>query len=123
MDFGIEASVHTPLGDGYRLKVSIAALGMYINGFRAYPPKGKYDWAVYPPQTRNPKNGRYINLLEFDKKTEFWDEFKRACINAVNDYKSGASDTDEFNIEEELGKALDNLDNTPKAIPWMNDDI
>lgn len=87
----IEAQVHKQLDLGYRVKVSILDLGMYINGCRVFPPNGEHtSWTVYPPQQN--VYGKYIDVLEFNKKLSLWLEIQEACIEVVKQYMTEVRD-------------------------------
>lgn len=80
--YSLSAEVHKPIGLGFRVKVSLLDLGMYINGMMVFPPNDEHDWAVYPPAQRAGR-GKYAYLLEFNKKLPLWLEIHQACIDAV----------------------------------------
>lgn len=80
--FNISAEVHKPIGAGYRVKVFMHDLGMYINGMMVFPPDDEHDWSVYPPAQRAGR-GKYAYLVEFNKKMPLWDEVHEACLYAV----------------------------------------
>lgn len=82
----VEVRGEVPNG-GYRLKVSVLELGMYIDGFRAYP-SSKYSgtWYVTPPST-NIGGNRYKSVVEFDKSKQFWASIADACSKAVDEYR------------------------------------
>jgi len=96
----IEARVHKPLPTGYRVKVSILDLGMYINGCVVMPPNGDHpDWAVYPPKQN--VFGRYISIVEFNKKLPLWIEVNEACIEEVKKYLEESRDVVIDDISDE----------------------
>lgn len=81
--FSVEAAVHKQIGDGYRVKVSILDLGMYINGMMVFPPNDEHEnWSVYTPAQRAGR-GKYAYIVEFNKKMPLWAEVHVACIDAV----------------------------------------
>ncbi len=85
--FTIEAKVHKRVPQGYRVKVSILDLGMYINGAVTQPPnKAHSDWWVFPPSQN--VYGNFITILEFDKKKPLWEELRTACIEATKQFIS-----------------------------------
>lgn len=80
----VEAEVHMPIKDGYRLKVSVHALGMYVNGWQMYPSKKhRFGWQSKPPYY-TVKNKVYYPL-EFNKKEQLWKDIELACIRAVEE--------------------------------------
>lgn len=87
----IEAQVHKPLEKGYRVKVSILDLGIYINGCVVFPPNGEHtNWAVYPPKQQ--VFGNYIPIVEFNKKLTLWQEIFDTCVDEVKLYLSESKD-------------------------------
>lgn len=85
--FAIEAQVHKPIPQGYRVKVSLLDIGMYINGFVVMPPNEDHDWSVYPPSERAGR-GKWKYVVEFNKKLPLWEEIYDACVDAVKLEKS-----------------------------------
>jgi hypothetical protein len=83
--FNIEAEVHqsASVKIGYRVKVSIIDLGIYINGMMVYPPNAKYqEWGVVPPSMRAGR-GRYAYIVEFNKKLPLWEEIYDKCVEVA----------------------------------------
>lgn len=79
----IDVQVHKPVNDGFRVKVSIIDLGMYLNGVLVFPPNEQHaDWVVYPP-VMNIGGYRKMYPAEFNKKERLWLEITQACIEAV----------------------------------------
>ncbi len=85
--FGIEAAVHMEIPNGgFRVKVSIPSLGMYINGLMVFAPGSKHpSWGVLTPQGTS-KSGKSFRQLEFAKQSTLWKEIEAACIAAVKYY-------------------------------------
>lgn len=78
---------------GYRLKISLVDLGIYVFGFRAIQSdKENSGWWVQPPANRTP-SGWKANP-EFDKTKDLWREIELACIEAVHQYDGGAAEVD-----------------------------
>jgi len=80
--YSIEAQVHMSIPQGYRVKVSVLDLGMYINGMVVMPPSEGHEWTVYPPSQRAGR-GKYSYIVEFNKKLPLWEEIYDACVDAV----------------------------------------
>lgn len=81
--YTVEAAVHKQYKNGYRVKVSILDIGLYINGMMIYPPDDDHrDWSVLTP-ARPAGRGKYAHIVEFNKKLPLWDEVYEACVNAV----------------------------------------
>jgi hypothetical protein len=83
--FNIEAEVHQSANVkiGYRVKVSMVDLGIYINGMMVYPPNAKYPaWGVVPP-SKLAGRGRYTYIVEFNKKSQLWEEVHDKCVEVA----------------------------------------
>jgi len=125
MNFIVGAEVHKELSNGYRLKVTIEALGVYVNGFRVLPGKNEHKWWVLPPQTKT--GTRYIDIIEFDKSLDLWIDINNACIDAVESYQPETKipeltkeQHDKF-MSEEIDKRFKEIDNSTGAVPWLKD--
>jgi hypothetical protein len=83
----ISVEYHTELkGGSHRVKVSLIDLGMYINGFRVFPPTdGHDDWWVFPPQLPG-RGKKSITIVEFKKSEPLWGEIVDKCIACVQEY-------------------------------------
>lgn len=82
-DYEVEAEVHKSVGAGYRVKVLVHDIGIYINGMMVFPPNDENDWAVYPPLLGRAGRGKYRYIVEFNKHAPLWVEIHEACINTV----------------------------------------
>ncbi len=83
--YTVEAEVHktATVNGGYRVKVSVLDLGLYINGMMVYPPNEKYDeWSVLTP-ARLAGRGRYVHIVEFNKKLPLWEHIYDACVDVA----------------------------------------
>jgi hypothetical protein len=125
--YDVRVEVHKQLANGFRLKVSIPSIGMYVNGFRALPPRGDKDWWIIPPQQRI--GSRWITMIEFDTHNDLWTEIHQVCIKAVQDFSGQSFEMtkeqhDKFMSDEidKKFKELDDENNSSSAIPWMNED-
>ncbi len=114
MNYLINAEVHKPLTNGYRLKVTVESLGFYMNGFRVLPGRGQHKWWVIPPQVKI--GNAYFEPIEFDKSFDLWVDIQNACIEAVENYTSDNSFTeiskeehDKF-MSEEIDKKFKEID-------------
>ena len=117
--FNVIASVHKPLGTGFRVKAEIKSIGEYINGMVVYPPNNEHnDWVVYTPTVAKAR------IVEFNKKSELWAQVRDACIDASklyilengqgNQYDDIVTDQvsnmdDECFTPEGVNKAIDEL--------------
>jgi hypothetical protein len=111
--FNVEAAVHKQIGDGFRVKVSILDFGMYINGMMVFPPNDEHeDWSVYTPAQRAGR-GKYVYIVEFNKKMPLWAEVNDACIEAVKLELSFGGD----DVSEAASRRIYSLDTVLKDIP------
>lgn len=107
--FNIEAVVHKELSFGYRVKVSILDLGIYINGMVVFPPNEEHDyWTVKPPAMRAGR-GKYVYIIEFNKKLPLWEEIFDACVDAVKLEKSYDKDVVITDFDEDAPINLDDI--------------
>lgn len=116
--YNLDASVHKPIGKGFRVKVSIHDLEMHINGMVVYPPSRERDeWTVYTPAIYRAR------VIEFAAKSPLWKEISAACISAVKLYLSDGIGIDDSVYDlpkEEFDREMsDDLD---KAIKDLNED-
>lgn len=83
----VTAEVHKQLpSGGFRVKVSLLDLGMYINGMVVFAPnEDKPDWYVQPP-SKLAGRGRWVHIVEFNKKHDLWNDVYKECIKAVKQY-------------------------------------
>ncbi len=70
--------------DGYRVKVSLPEVGVYISGWTVRE-SDKTVWWVQPPASN--KGGKWYPAIEFDKNKELWKQIETACIVAVEKEK------------------------------------
>lgn len=130
-ELGIEMEVRGEIRNGYRLKLSVNSIGMYVDGFTAVKsPRNASGFWVQPP--RQEVNGEWKRMVEFALKTEFWATLEEKSLEAINGYNDTDTNvkeiTDEELTDEGISEALDmalvdfGLDEktTPKAIPWMD---
>lgn len=114
--YSIEARVHQPIKEGFRVKVSILDIGMHINGALVFPPNDKHDdWIVYPPAI--PTRFKRVYPAEFDKKKPLWLEIEQAAIDAVKQYQHESDPMDDVEWDKMSPKEFnqylgDNIDKT-----------
>lgn len=112
--YNVEAEVHKQIPQGYRVKVFIRDIGIYINGMVVMPPNGNKDWSVYPPAERKPKNvksKKWSYYVEFDTHLPLHGEIVEACIDAVKlemSYQKSDDVITDFDENEPI-----NLDDIP----------
>jgi hypothetical protein len=107
--YSVEAQVHKQYGNGYRVKVSILDIGLYINGMMIYPPDDDHkEWSVLTP-SRPAGRGKHARIVEFNKKLPLWGEVYEACVDAV---KLDMTYGDDIADPDTLGDPI-NLDDIP----------
>lgn len=107
--YTIEAKVHMELAKGYRVKLSILSLGIYVNGMVVFSPNEEHNyWSVHEPSQRN-RFGKYFKTVEFDHKTPLWKEICETCVEAVQLYISESKDVviTDFDIDAPI--SLDDI--------------
>jgi hypothetical protein len=107
----VEVEFRGEIKGGYRLKVSILDLGLYIDGMRLTKPSG--TWWLQTPAQR--VNGRFWHNTEFNQKMTLWQEIFNKCIEAVEDYESSSESLTEEDLSDEaiskgLDEAIEDLD-------------
>jgi hypothetical protein len=81
----IEVEVRAEITNGYRLKVSVLDLGLYMDGFRVMrSDKNANGWWVQPPAVL--ARGKWRPTPEFNKSLTLWQEIEQACIEVVSEY-------------------------------------
>lgn len=81
----VKVEVHKEIHEGWRVKLLIPSVGLYINGMRVYPPNEKHpnEWVVITPSYGK---GR---IVEFNPHLELWGLVRDACIDAVKEHTAG----------------------------------
>lgn len=88
----ISAEVRAAIKDGYRLKVSVLDLGLYIDGFRAVrSDRNMSGWWVQSPAVN--VKGKWLYTPEFDKSYTLWQEIEQACVETVKEAERTGGDT------------------------------
>lgn len=110
----VTAEVHKKVGKGYRVKVLMPEIGIFINGMMVYPPSEEHNyWSVYPPSHRAGR-GKYAYIVEFNKKFSLWEEIYDECVDAVKV-------DPQYKQEQVKDVVLEDIDNEPidySAIPF-----
>ncbi len=83
--YGVEAYVLNEVNGVYSLKVESPSLGMYITGMTMRMSKKNDNWWMQPP--RHLKFGRYYADVEFDTRTDLWQEMYDAAIAALKEWQ------------------------------------
>lgn len=83
----VSVEVHKEIYEGWRVKLLIPSIGLYINGMRVYPPNDKHPdkWIVLTPTYPNGK-GR---IVEFNPNLELWKLVQERSIEAVKEHTVG----------------------------------
>lgn len=128
-DFDVQIEVLGDINNGYRLKVSVLDLGMYMFGWTARrSDKNESGWWV---QQQALKIGNGWKLIpEFNKALPLWQQIENKCIETVIDYEDNPPEqiTDDMLTDEAISTGLNNafvrLDvnnvEASKAIPWID---
>jgi hypothetical protein len=105
-DLPIEVEVEREIQGGFRLKVSVPLLGMYMWGFRAtISNRNKSSWWVQAPATKTPQGIWKFNP-EFDKSLPFWLAIEKAVIKTVENQKPTMSRDYVIGPDEEVSDKL-----------------
>lgn len=85
--YEVKVEYRGEISGGYRLKVSILSLGVYIDGFKAYPSKKDDGWFIAPPSTRI--GNRYKDVIEFNKAKPLWRDICSNCEEVADAVAKG----------------------------------
>lgn len=76
----MDVTIHQPINNGYRLKVSFPGIGMYSSGWTIrHSTVNQSGWWVQPPCYKD-TSGKWHQLLEFNKREELWCDIEEKCI-------------------------------------------
>ena len=106
----ISVEVRAVIDNGYRLKVSVTDLGLYMDGFRAtHSDKNISGWWVQPPARLAGK--KWLQMPEFDKSLTLWREIEQAITDVVNEEERGVSTNGDIDYPtpptlEEVGRVF-----------------
>lgn len=108
----VESEVRGDIKGGYRLKIAILDLGVYIDGFTAR--RSGVDssgWWIQPPAKQ--VGGKWKHVIEFDKSKTLWTEIVNCCLDTINLYQQNESkllgqveDVSDAAIERGLDEAI-----------------
>ncbi len=117
----IDVEIAQSISNGYRVKISVLDLGMYLNGcLLLESDRNTSGWSLLPPTYQ--VNSKRYHPVEFNKRERLWVEMEHACIEQVQyaDHETrrplannGKKDVvitdidDDFNFAKELDKAWD----------------
>lgn len=129
-DFDVEIEVLGSINNGYRLKVNVIDLGMFMFGWTARrSDKNASGWWIQQQSIKVSEIWKVVP--EFNKAMPLWQHLEKKCIEAVNYYEANPPEviTDDMLTPEAISKGLEeaisSLDKDKltiaKAIPWMND--
>ena len=81
----VRAEVHKEIHEGFRVKLLMHDIGLFINGIRVYPPNEKHPdkWVVLTPSIMKAR------IIELNPSLPLWGMIQKACIDAVSEYKQG----------------------------------
>ena len=108
-------------GNGHMLKVHFRGLGMYIDGWTIRPSASAQNpsgWWFQPPA--RPYNGRYKQIVEFNKKSEFWLWLEEAAVSLLQSRIESAHDAEAISSDDavsddswlnDVKKRLDEFEN------------
>ncbi len=109
----VKVDVHQEVYEGFRVKVLLPDIGMFINGVRVYPPNPKHPdkWVVYTPEYGERQKGkRPKRAVEFSSKLPLWHMVVEACIEAIKEYTAGDPTSDYHSVKDVV---LDDIDDAP----------
>ena len=104
-DAPVEAEVEREISNGYRLKVSMPTLGMYVWGFRAtHSNKNSGKWWIQPPAIQTSPRVWKCNP-EFDKDKPLWLEIEKVVLDAIDMYEKNSNHEYIVGPDEEVSDA------------------
>lgn len=120
----IEATVTAEIKGGYRLKVSVIDLGMYMDGWTLRASDKDDGWWLQPTAIR--LGNKWRQIPEFDHSKAFWKEIRETCLQAVVTYVHTVEAEEDYSqetINQQVSKAIDDASNDTgsKAVSWLND--
>lgn len=90
----ISVEVRGTIDNGYRLKVSVLDLGIYMDGFRAVrSERNAGDWWIQAPAIF--AGHKWRGTPEFDKTATLWNEIEQACLETVQEAERGSDSNTE----------------------------
>lgn len=76
----LDVTIHQPINNGYRLKVSFTGIGMYSSGWTIrHSTINDSGWWVQPPCYKD-SSGKWHKAIEFNKREELWCDIEKKCI-------------------------------------------
>jgi len=126
-NFDIEIEVLGSINNGYRLKVLVLDLGLFMYGWTARKSdKNTTGWWIQ--QQAIQVGGKWKHTPEFNKAIPLWQELEKKCIEAVDQYEENPPEVidDKELTPEAISKGLDEAfedmdkEKPSSAIPWMN---
>lgn len=117
----VEAVVTNKIRGGYRIKVSVLDLGMYMDGCRLlHSGKEEDGWWFQAPSYRY-GNG-WKAAVEFDKRKQFYSLLKEKCIEAVQTQEDGSASVEDMSDEALSSQMEQTLSQSlHSGIPDFND--
>jgi len=110
----IESQVASEFTNGFRVKVSILELGLYISGFTArYSDRSPSGLWIQPPSINS--NGKWVKIIEFNKTMPLWKEIEDSVIEAINLYKNLSEDFEDLTKAEMDDRISETVDQYHKS--------
>lgn len=109
----VESEVRGDIKGGYRLKITILDLGVYIDGFTArHSDFDDSGWWIQPPAKQ--VGGKWKHVIEFDKSKTLWAEIVNCCLDTINLYEQNKTkdlieveDVSDVAIERGIDEAIE----------------
>lgn len=109
MEYDIFVEVLGDINNGYRMKIHLEELGLYMYGWTArHSEKNESGWWIQPMAFR--VGNVWKKSPEFNKSKTLWQQIEIKCIEAIKAYELLTKDVvivDDVMSEEEIGKGLD----------------
>lgn len=116
------------INNGYRLKVNVDDLGLYMIGWTARrSDKNESGWWIQP--SANNVNGKWKISPEFNKAMALWQQIEKKCVEAVNEYEAKPEEpeiADEDLSQESINKGLEeafrmfDIEDEKKSLPAIS---
>lgn len=107
MEHDIYVEVLGDINNGYRMKIHIEDLGLYMYGWTARrSEKNESGWWIQPTANRVGKIWKICP--EFNKSMPLWQQIEKKCIETVKEHDLSPKDTIVDDISDEsISKGLD----------------
>jgi len=109
MKYDIFVEVLGDMTNGYRMKIHLEELGLYMYGWTArHSEKNESGWWIQ--QTAFKVGNAWKKCPEFNKSKPLWQQIEIKCIEAIKEYESLTKEivlVDADMSEESISKGLD----------------